>query len=276
MNTAQFWLSILGCVAGCTTDAGKPPLTDDFSGLAGKGDGFSSSLQIIGTLTNGNTSDPVAYSNPPLYRAFTFTGKAGDAIEAWVRSTDGDAVAWLLDSSLNVIVQADDSGGTTDSYLTTTLANPSPDTFYIVFREFSDHAATFRVTLKGSSDAPVERTLKAVTVHPYDACVPNCPSWMAGWTDVPTTGLGSPWPTAAAVGFVAVATYSDGSTEDVTQSATWSSTDLGTLSFNGTVTSPYVFEWVSGVAPGTATLVATQLLPSSTVGVSGMVTLNVH
>jgi len=125
--------------------------------------------------------------------------------------------------------------------------------------------------LKGSSDSPVERLLTRVTVHPYDACAPSCPPTM-DWSNVVTAGLGRTDP----VGFVAIGTYNDGSSEDLTQSVTWSSTDLGVISFGGTLTSPYVFEWIWGVSPGTATLVATQLLAQSTIGVSGMITLHVH
>ena len=226
-----------------------------------KADGFSSALQVVAGLKNGQTSDPVAYTSQPLYRAFTFVGKAGDAIEAYVRSADGDAVAWLLDKSFNVITKADDSDGTTDAHLSATLTNPTSDTFYLVFREFSDHAATFRVTLKGSSDVVAERSLIRVTVGPFD------PS-----SAVVTNGLDQTNP----VGFVATGTYSDGSTQDLTTTATWSSTDLGVVSFGGLLTSPHVFHWIWGVSPGTATLVATAALPSTTIALSGVVTLTVH
>jgi hypothetical protein len=96
---------------------------------------------------------------------------------------------------------------------------------------------------------------------------------MAGWSDVLTTGIDHTNP----VGFVAIGMYSDGSTADLTLATTWSSTDLGVVSFGGTLTSPYVYQWIWGVSPGSAaTLVATALLPSSSVGISGVVTINVH
>ncbi|MFO0672208.1 MAG: hypothetical protein U0235_21715 [Polyangiaceae bacterium] len=106
-----------------------------------------SASEILGTLTYGQTSDPVDYSSTPLYRAFKFQGTAGDQVEAWVRSTDGgDARAWLVTSTFKNVVSNDNaSGSTLDAKLSTTLN--ATGTYYIVFRDKKNEDATFTVSL---------------------------------------------------------------------------------------------------------------------------------
>ena len=126
---------------------GKAPVSDDFSRwVDGKADGFTD-LKVVGSLSYGQTSDPISYTSSPLYRGFTFAGHSGDSIQAWVRSKDGDAVAWLLDDKLNVLGTSDDAPGTTDSAISLKLSQSG--TFYILFREYGKRSATFVVTLKG-------------------------------------------------------------------------------------------------------------------------------
>src|SRR5207245_2284257 len=103
---------------------------------------------IIGTLAYGHSSPAVAYQGRPRYDAFTFTGKSADAVEVWVRSINGDPVAWLTDSKFKIVASNDDANGwTTDSHIRAKL--PANGTYYIIFREYSGAAATFRVTLVG-------------------------------------------------------------------------------------------------------------------------------
>ncbi len=136
-------------LAACSS--GKAPATDDFTSLASvdpKSDAFSKHMLTVGNLAYGETSADVAYHNPPKYRAFTFTGAKGDAVDAWVRSPDGsgDSVAWLLDAKFKTVASNDDADSTTlDSHLTTTLAKSG--TFYVVFRDYSLADATFAVAL---------------------------------------------------------------------------------------------------------------------------------
>jgi hypothetical protein len=103
--------------------------------------------EIVGTIAPGTTSAPIHYQAPPQYRALSFTGKEGDVVDAWVRSTDGDAIAFLaMASKLKTIADNDDaSDSTTDSHLTATL--PADGTYYIVFRERDSEPATFTVSL---------------------------------------------------------------------------------------------------------------------------------
>ena len=137
---------LVALTVGC--HPGKTPVTDEFSRWSdGKADGFTD-LKIVGPLSYGQTSDPVSYTTSPLYRAFSFAGHNGDSIDTWIRSANGDAVAWLLDDKFNVLVMNDDAPGTTDSHIASKLA--SNGTFYIVFREYKNRNATFVVTLKGS------------------------------------------------------------------------------------------------------------------------------
>jgi hypothetical protein len=252
-------ISVIAAAAwGCQL-GGKPELDDQLSALSDPSGGLTG-FNVEGTLRNGQTSPATEDTGAPRYRAWMFVGKAGDAIDVWVRSSDGDAVAWLLDSNLAVVTRNDDGDGTTDAHLAVTLTNPSSATYYIVFREFNDQDATFRVSLSGSSDGPP--SLVGITVRPY----------FAYQNSVLADGLDR----TAPIGFVADGHYDDGTTADLTLDATWSSTDLRVVSFGGTLTSPYVAEWIWGVTPGTATLVATVRLPQSTIGISGVVPLSVH
>jgi hypothetical protein len=75
---------------------------------------FGKGTQIVGSLSYGRTSDAIAYSDPPRYRGLiTFAGAAGDAVDIWVRSGNGDAIAWLADGSSNVIAKNDDAADDT-------------------------------------------------------------------------------------------------------------------------------------------------------------------
>jgi hypothetical protein len=107
----------------------------------------------------------------------------------------------------------------------------------------------------------VNRLVK-LQVHPYP-----------GYEYVLTQGLGRTEP----VRFVATGIYTDGTTQDLTTVVTWSSTDLDVISFGGTIlTPPYVSEWIWGISPGTASLVATAPIPSTLIGLSDVVGLAVH
>jgi hypothetical protein len=147
----------LATAIGCSS---KPPLTDDFSDLAGadeKSDKLRAKFDIVGSLDYGQTSDSIAYKNPPKYRAFKFGGNKGDQVTIDVKSKDGDAVAFLLDNDYNILAQNDDaSSDTLDSHLAATLpGNKNPDivTYYIAFRDYDSQAAHFKVTLKGKKAA---------------------------------------------------------------------------------------------------------------------------
>ena len=146
---------LVAALVGCS---GKLPVSDDFSDLDGadeKSDRFSKKLKFEGTLAVGQTSDPVDYENPPLYRAFKFKAEAGTKVDIWVRSEDGDALAWLTDKSYKVLDQSDDTDDSTDSHLAATLKTAS--TYSIIFREYKSRPATFTVSLEGNAPVCVSK-----------------------------------------------------------------------------------------------------------------------
>ena len=145
-------LASLVLATACTQT--KAPADDDFSALAGldtKSDSFSYRMKIVGSLEYGQALD-VRYTKTPRYRAVKFGGSAGDQVDAWVRSTDGDSVAWLLDNSFHVLASNDDADDTTlDSHLALALP-PSPSvTHYLVFRDYSLATSHYTVTLGGTT-----------------------------------------------------------------------------------------------------------------------------
>jgi hypothetical protein len=145
-------LILLSVVGGCTQDV-KAPVTDDFTDLQGmdeKSDAFSYRMKTLGTLTYGQTSSAKAYSSTPRFRAFKFDGNANDRVDAWVRSTDGDAVAWLLDKSFNVLASNDDANANTlDAHVVFTLPASTSTTHYLVFRDYDLVSSHFTVQLGG-------------------------------------------------------------------------------------------------------------------------------
>lgn len=106
--------------------------------------------EIVGTIAPGQTSAPIAYENPPRYRALSFAGLAGEPVEVWVRSSDGDAVAYLVGSRWKTIASNDDADETThDARISTVL--PETGTYHVVFRERDLEPATFTVSLASRS-----------------------------------------------------------------------------------------------------------------------------
>jgi hypothetical protein len=139
---ALFSLVILGCNA---------PLVD-VSQEALIGSSKFASTSVVGALIYGNTSDAVSYTNTPTYRAFSFTGAAGDQADVQIASGDGDAIGWLIDSSYHIVAHNDDaSDDTTNAHLTATLS--SAGTYYIVFRELNLNNASLTVTLSCAGGA---------------------------------------------------------------------------------------------------------------------------
>jgi len=83
------------------------------------------------------------------YGWFKVDGHAGDQIVVDVKSPNGDAVVFLLDSFDDVVGVNDDADAlTSDARLT--MALPATGTFYIAFREYSFAPASFTVSLDGT------------------------------------------------------------------------------------------------------------------------------
>jgi hypothetical protein len=107
-------------------------------------------IEVVGETQYGGTTDQIAYSNPPRYRALKFSGVPGDSVDIIVHS-DGDAYAWLLDSEFGILAfnDNDPAGGTTDSRITMVLPSTGSLKYFIGFRTKLSTPATFSVTLNG-------------------------------------------------------------------------------------------------------------------------------
>jgi hypothetical protein len=140
-------LSSLASVA-CTTQ--KAEVTEDFSDLAGidqKADSFSYRLKLLGTLVDGDAKH-AAYTKTPRFRGYDFHAAAGDQVDVWVRSTTGDALAWVLDGKFRVIAKNDDADATTtDAHLAVTLPDSgvADGRYYLVFRDYHAQSRPFTI-----------------------------------------------------------------------------------------------------------------------------------
>lgn len=106
--------------------------------------------KISGSLDYGQTSGPTSYTKNPRYRAYKFAGNAGDDVEVWVRSNNGDPVTWILDNDFHLIASNDDaSSSDTNSHIKTKLPASPSITHYIVVRDYWLDPMTFKVELKG-------------------------------------------------------------------------------------------------------------------------------
>ena len=137
----------MAMVAGCM-DA-KAPVDDDVTSafVADSKADLPTNTTYLGDLGGkGAPTFPVVYTRTPRYRSVGFWGVAGDTVDIWVTSPDGDAVAWLLDFQGNVIAMNDDaSSKTTDAHIKTKLT-ASNGHYFIYFREYYRHKSHFTVT----------------------------------------------------------------------------------------------------------------------------------
>ncbi len=141
-------LMVVGLAAGCGS-GGKTEIEDDFSGLEAKSDRFAEAMRVVKTLGYGDRAT-TTYTGPK-YSAFTFGGHKGDKVTIDVKSANGDAVAWLLSETLQVLAKNDDaSDRSTDSHIDATLPATS-STYYIVLRDYYKASHRFEVALTGRS-----------------------------------------------------------------------------------------------------------------------------
>ncbi len=173
--TTSMILSSLIAV-GCSTE--KPDANDDFSSLDGvdqKADSFSTHMKIVGSLDYGQTSDAVAYAKSPRYRTFKFAGNEGDQIDVWVRSADGDALAWVLDNHWHIVGKNDDAAAadTLDAHIQVTLGKSDSATHYIVFRDYDWQKAHFTVELNGGNAMLTCQTDADCVAIYQPACCPD-------------------------------------------------------------------------------------------------------
>jgi hypothetical protein len=136
---------LISCLA--LAACSKAPVDDSFSELSSvdlKSDSFSTRMKIVGDLGYGAPTT-VKYTKTPRYRAFTLTVSSEQNVSAWIRSSQGDAVAWLLDASFKTVAFNDDADASTlDSHL---VAHVEAGAYYVVFRDYNLESHYFDVSL---------------------------------------------------------------------------------------------------------------------------------
>jgi hypothetical protein len=131
-------LASAGCAADTTAD------DDALASESSESDLSASRIQQLGTIASGTTKT-ASYTSSPLYRAYSFTAKKGDSVDIWVRSANGDAVAWLLRANNASIVRNDDAtAATQDAHLTAKIG--SDGQYFIAFKEAKGRNADFTVS----------------------------------------------------------------------------------------------------------------------------------
>ena len=138
--------TLLMVVAGVGSMACAAPVDDKETGESYDELRALGTAEILGDIAYGDTTLPVAYTNQPAYRAYRFTATAGDDIDIWVGSRDGNARAWLLSSDFRTIAANDDGAANTqDAHITQKIAKAG--TYYIAFNEKSGKASNIAVAL---------------------------------------------------------------------------------------------------------------------------------
>jgi hypothetical protein len=154
LKRIAFGVAVLGLLGACSaeTRADKEEVVDETTQEFGLRD-----TKIAGSLSYGETSKTTQYKFAPSarYVAYKFSGKAGDEIDVWVKSVNGDPVTWILDNDWRVIAKNDDAtASNTNSHVKAKLTANASDTRYIVVRDYWLDTMTFKVELKGTAAAP--------------------------------------------------------------------------------------------------------------------------
>ena len=131
--------------ADSAADGAKAESTDELTSAFGL-----NNVKIAGSIGYGQTSASTAYTSSPRYRAFKFSGNAGDQVEVWVKSANGDPVTWILDNDWKTLAKNDDaSASDTNSHVKVKLPANKSATHYIVVRDYYQDPMSFTVALTG-------------------------------------------------------------------------------------------------------------------------------
>jgi len=137
-----------------------------------------------------NTAVNAAHSGTPKYRAYSFTVAQGDKLDIWVKSTNADARAWLLDDSFKTVKWNNDASGseaeddgTTDSNIKHTVTRGGK--YYVAFRGAIGVAASFSVRVDRVTTQPTD---------PIDPPQPGNP-WSCSGTPLSNAELVARMPT---------------------------------------------------------------------------------
>ncbi len=101
-----------------------------------------SDMKVLGTLTSGQTSALVEYSQPGPYRAFVFEGNGHDRVDITVTGAQGRAYIALADDTLTPVASG-------IGHLDVVLPYHGPDTeaFYVLVKPTTPGPARFAVHL---------------------------------------------------------------------------------------------------------------------------------
>lgn len=139
---ARFGALLLGALAvipACAEeDGGKTLSAESDLTLAGVTD--------LGPIRSGQTKT-VAYTATPIFRSFTFDARGNDEVIADISSRGGDAMGYITDADLNVLVANDDATPTTlDAKVTYRVPAGGSRALKIVFRDYG--TASREITVK--------------------------------------------------------------------------------------------------------------------------------
>jgi hypothetical protein len=141
-------LSFAAAGAGCTAASSN----EGEETSASESDLTASRIQQLGPIASG-APKTASYTTSPLYRAYSFEAKQGDSVDIWVRSTNGDAVAWLLRSTYASVVRNDDaSASTNDAHITATIG--ADGQYFVAFKEAKGKNADFTVSFTRTPATP--------------------------------------------------------------------------------------------------------------------------
>ena len=135
-------------LTACSSSVPDAPVTQDESALR-----TLSQDEIVGSLEAGKTREPVTYTRTPTYRAFRIDLADGADVDLWIRSSNGDAIGWLLGPDFATRDRNDDAeeGGTTDAHIRHKVREGGA--YYVAFREAKYGDASFTVTFAAVSPA---------------------------------------------------------------------------------------------------------------------------
>jgi hypothetical protein len=125
---------LLTVVGACAVDAGDE--TDDLSeisALDGKSDTPLSTIKFVGDIEL-SYAKRVLYTKTPKYRAAKFHAEKGTMLEVYVRSTQGDAMAWLVGPHLEIVAESDDANEEKNSDISIESLAETGD-YYVLFRD---------------------------------------------------------------------------------------------------------------------------------------------
>lgn len=137
-------LSGLGCSADADVDGMAESSEDALRALT--------TAEIVGTLAEGETKT-VAVSAQPTYRALKMTLTAGQKVDLWVKSENGDPQAWLLGAKFQTLGRSvDESPSDNSAHFKQTVTKDG--TYYVAFRDEKFRSATFTVSLGAAAPPP--------------------------------------------------------------------------------------------------------------------------